>query len=147
MTQPDPTEAASTLRTAESFAARAQAAAETQRKNLARTTCGVGVLVGSYLIASLLFAPHHKIAFFGATLAYVVGLMLLMTLHRHHLTVAGRGWGRRYRTSLTVTMSLFVALIFGFSLRGIEAGLALSLLLGLIVAAPMVVTGARDLRR
>ena len=147
MNQPDPIEAAPALRTAESFADRAKAAADTQRNHLARTTCGVGVLVGGYLSASMLLAPQHKFAFFGATLAYVVGLTLLMTLHRHHLTVAGRGWGRRYLTSLALTMSLGLAVIFWFSLRGIEAGLALSLALGLIVAAPMVVTGARELRR
>jgi hypothetical protein len=105
------------------------------------TTAGVGVLLALMLAMSKAFAGTNRVAFLIGVVVYVLAIGALMLWHGRRFRVANRGWSRRYRASLGVTMTTY-AIVIVWATSG-SPSWALFAPYCVLVALPMVVVASR----
>jgi cadmium resistance protein CadD (predicted permease) len=141
MTPLTPEEARDQLATADTLAT----TSGTDARIGAFTTAGVGVLVALMLAMSKAFAGTNTVVFLIGVVVYVLAIGALMIWHGRRFRVANRGWSRRYRASLGVTMTTYtIGIVWATS--G-SPSWALFAPYCVAVALPMVVVASRMARR
>ena len=116
------------------------------RRQLAWLSVALGALLGCMHVTIVVFPPQRGIpAFLIACGVVIAAIMLLMIAYLRVRRVIPAGGTRRYLGGFAISMLLYLGALVLFIVT--DETVKVAVVVALVVAAPLVITGLRGVRR